>query len=193
MVRHFSLSLCHCVTVQSLGPWLREEAQRYAQEGGVHNQPRDRLLLKCERAATLFLRLELNGLSLEDSIILCNIIESAGVRFFTICTVLVMQRAPCVEVTDVCSGFFVCSRTSSLVTECVSPVTVCTRSSSLSASLLTPCHCMCVPLSLYAGNGVTGRGHAGACSEGYGPYQCRTRLPGNAGMHLACIECLLLY
>lgn len=66
------------LVLQSLGPWLRGQAERYAKEGGVHNQPRDRLLLKCERAVTLFLRLELNSLSLEDTIILCNIIESAG-------------------------------------------------------------------------------------------------------------------
>lgn len=66
------------LVLQSLGPWLRGQAERYAREGGVHNQPRDRLLLKCERAVALFLRLELNALSLEDTIILCNIIESAG-------------------------------------------------------------------------------------------------------------------
>ncbi|CAI5506779.1 unnamed protein product [Closterium sp. Naga37s-1] len=67
------------LVLQSLGPWLVSEAQRYAEAGGVHNQPRDRLALKCTRAVTLFLRLDLNALSLEDTIILSNVVESSGI------------------------------------------------------------------------------------------------------------------
>eukprot|EP00475_Leptophrys_vorax_P041735 TRINITY_DN78783_c0_g1_i1.p1 TRINITY_DN78783_c0_g1~~TRINITY_DN78783_c0_g1_i1.p1 ORF type:complete len:318 (-),score=26.34 TRINITY_DN78783_c0_g1_i1:264-1217(-) len=67
------------LVLQSLGPWLISEAQRYAEAGGVHNQPRDRLALKCTRAVTLFLRLDLNALSHEDTIILSNVVESSGV------------------------------------------------------------------------------------------------------------------
>jgi len=67
------------LVLQGLGPWLKQEADRYAAQGGVHNQAHDRLALKCCRAVAHFLRLELSYLSEEDTIILCNIIESSGV------------------------------------------------------------------------------------------------------------------
>lgn len=65
--------------LQGLGPWLEKEAKRYAEAGGVHNQDSKRLSLKCERAVVLFLRLELDALNEEDTIILCNVIESSGI------------------------------------------------------------------------------------------------------------------
>lgn len=64
--------------LQSLSPWLKKEADRYAAAGGVHNQSKERLSLKCERAVTQFLRLDLESMTEEDTIILCNAIETSG-------------------------------------------------------------------------------------------------------------------
>lgn len=66
-------------TLQALETWLKLEGKRYADMGGVQNQPKERLALKCERALLLFLRLDLNALGREDTIILSNIIESSGI------------------------------------------------------------------------------------------------------------------
>eukprot|EP00270_Netrium_digitus_P007406 TRINITY_DN2156_c2_g1_i2.p1 TRINITY_DN2156_c2_g1~~TRINITY_DN2156_c2_g1_i2.p1 ORF type:complete len:444 (+),score=93.54 TRINITY_DN2156_c2_g1_i2:160-1491(+) len=67
------------LVLQILGPWLRAEGERYAATMTSQDQPLELLTLKCERAITYFLRLDLNRLSLEDTLLLSNMIESSGV------------------------------------------------------------------------------------------------------------------